>query len=160
MSQKDWSSRTWWTSLLCLATHCKTQMWNKSFDFSQYLKMWLTEAIKYARVQRLTHLGRPFCQHEPKLTRLALKPMKGLGLTAIPEWQRLWLCIDEIERCICPSWRNFEEKGIQRIHSARHQFAKHEVLMEVSKNRQRPWRDPGAQKKNFSSTARGSEWKG
>ena len=33
MSQKGWGSRTWWTSLLCLATHCKIRMWNKSFDF-------------------------------------------------------------------------------------------------------------------------------
>ena len=46
--------------------------------------MWCTEAIEKARVQRLTHLGRPFYQNETELTRLALKQMRDLGLTAIP----------------------------------------------------------------------------
>ena len=53
--------------------------------FSQDLKMWCTEAIEKTRVQRLTHPGRPLYQHEPKLTQLALEPMKGIGLTAISE---------------------------------------------------------------------------
>ena len=48
-------------------------------------EMQCTEVIEKARVQRLKHPGRPFNQNEPELTRLALKQMKGLGLTAIPE---------------------------------------------------------------------------
>ena len=52
--------------------------------FSQDLKMWCTGEIEKARVQRQKYPGRPFCQNEPELTRLALKQMRELELTAIP----------------------------------------------------------------------------
>ena len=40
--------------------------------FFQDQKMWCTEAIEKARLQRLKHPGRPFHRNEPELTRLAL----------------------------------------------------------------------------------------
>ena len=60
------------------------QKWNKSFGFfSQNLKMWCTEAIEKAGVQRQELPGRLFHQNAPDLARLALKQMRDLGLTAI-----------------------------------------------------------------------------
>ena len=38
-----------------------------SHSFFPDLKMWCTEAIEKARVQRLKHAGRPFYQNEPEL---------------------------------------------------------------------------------------------
>ena len=121
-------SRTWWTSLLCLATHRKIRKWN------------------FPRPENVVYRGDRENEN-PKTDgpRKFLLPKRTwphtdgtqtderLGLTAIPEWQRLCLCIDGIARCICPSWGNFGGKGTQRNHSARHQFAEHEVPMEWAK---------------------------
>ena len=98
-----------------------------------------TEAIEKARVQRLKHPGRPFCQIEPELTRLALKQMKDLGPTAIPSDTDAGFVLMKLSAIPALHEANPSGKGIQRNHSARHQFAEHvEVLVEVGENRQRP----------------------
>ena len=99
--------------------------------------MWCTEAIEQARVQRLKHPGRPFYPNEPEITRLALKQMTDLGLTAIPSDKDSGFVLMKLSDV--SALHEVEEKGIQRNHSARHQFAEHaEVLVEVGENRQRP----------------------
>ena len=56
------------------------------------LNIWCTEAVEKASVQRLKHPGNIFYQKKPELNRLALKPMKDFGLTAIPRTTTLALC--------------------------------------------------------------------
>ena len=82
MSQKGWGLRTW-TSVVCLATHRKIQKRNTSFDFLQDLRMWCAEATENES-PKTDAPRKTLHQNDPELTRLALKQMKDLGLTAIP----------------------------------------------------------------------------
>ena len=109
------------------------------FRFSQDLKMWCTEAIDKARVQKLKNPGRLFYQNELELTRLALKQMKDLGLTEIPSDKDSGFVLMKLSDISALQEEILVGKGYNEIYSARNQYAEHvEVLVEVGENRQRP----------------------